>query len=386
MPDSTNSSLGHLHAGPTLESPDQARYQVQISAAPAAPAWDSFLAATPGGQYVQTSLWGQVKALLGWRAARVVVSQSDRIVAGAQVLLRPLPLVGAIGHVPKGPVLAFDDPRLTQLVLEALHHLARAHRLQYLVVQPPRPYAALAQQLPRWGFRPSATHLLSPATLLLDLTQDLDDILTQMKKKTRYSIRHGLREGITVREGTERDLPTFYRLLVATSQRQHFAVHPEAYYARMWQVLGPPGYLKLLLAEYRGEAVAAVLLIPFGRTVVFAKGGWSGQYRQYCPNNVLHWTAIRWAKAQGYHHYDFGSLRPSTVRAMEAGAVHRDSQTYPVDAFKLGFGGQVTRFPAPADCITNPVLRWAYTTVFPKLAHRPLVKKVIHAMRGLRRT
>lgn len=158
-----------------------ADYQVRVSDELEEPDWDAFLATTPGGHHVQTSLWARVKAPLGWRVARIIVTRGERIAAGAQLLLRSLPLIGSIGYVPKGPLFAVDDPVLTRLVIRELHRVARAYRTQYLVLQPPADGEALAQQLPRWGFRPSSVEVTPTATVLLDLTQDLDDLLAQMK-------------------------------------------------------------------------------------------------------------------------------------------------------------------------------------------------------------
>ena len=100
-------------------------YQVQTSEKPEDPDWDSFVAGTPGGHHVQTSLWAQVKAILGWQAVRVVVYQGDNIVAGAQMLMRSLPVGGAIGYVPKGPVCAAGGLALLELVMTELHHVAQ---------------------------------------------------------------------------------------------------------------------------------------------------------------------------------------------------------------------------------------------------------------------
>ena len=147
--------------------------------------------------------------------------------------------------------------------------------------------------------------MVPTATLLIDLTKNLDDILAQMKRATRYGIRRSLREGITVREGTERDLSTFYCILVATSQRQQFSPYPEEYFIKMWRVLGPHGYIRLFLAEYEDETVSAILTVPFRDTVIYKKGAWSGRHGNRRPNEALHWTAIKWAKAHGYCYYDF---------------------------------------------------------------------------------
>jgi len=259
-----NTQQGQPGRDQDLDAALRVGYRVRVSHETEDPDWDAFLAQTPGGHHVQTSLWAQVKALLGWQAVRVVVTQGEQIVAGAQLLMRPLPLVGTVGYVPKGPLSALDDPVLKELVVNELQQVAKAHRIQLLVIQPADSSEAFAHQLRRWGFRPSPITVVPTATLLIDLTKELDDILAQMKRATRYGIRRSLREGISVREGTERDLPTFYRLLVATGQRQQFSPSPEEYFVKMWRLLRPYGYIRPFLAEYEDEAVSAHLIVPFG--------------------------------------------------------------------------------------------------------------------------
>ena len=72
----------------------------------------------------------------GWGVCRVVARRNREIVGGAQILIRRLPLVGAIGYVPRGPVLAEDDPVLMGILLDTLRTLAREQRIHYVLVQP----------------------------------------------------------------------------------------------------------------------------------------------------------------------------------------------------------------------------------------------------------
>jgi len=52
----------------------------------------------------------------------------------------------------------------------------------------------------------------------------------------------------------------------------------------------------LLLADYKGEILSSILLLAFGDTVSYKMGGWSGERRDVRPNELLHWTAMRWAR------------------------------------------------------------------------------------------
>ena len=121
-----------------MDAGAEAGYQIQVSDEAEDLEWDAFGAGASGGHHVQTSLWGQVKALLGWRTVRVMVRREGERVAGVQVLIRQLPIGGAAGYVPQGPLLALDDPLLGDLVISELGHVARVNHLKYLIVQPPR--------------------------------------------------------------------------------------------------------------------------------------------------------------------------------------------------------------------------------------------------------
>jgi lipid II:glycine glycyltransferase (peptidoglycan interpeptide bridge formation enzyme) len=378
---SNNQQWGRPGHAQDLDAAVEAGYQVRVSHETEDPDWDAFLAQTPGGHHVQTTLWAQVKALLGWQAARVVVTQGAQIVAGAQLLLRPLPFVGAIGYVTKGPLLALEDPLLAKLVISKLHQVAKSYRSQYLVVQPPGNGQVLADQLSRWGFKPSSNEVAPTATVVIDLTKNLDDILAQMKSETRHNIRRGQRKGVTVREGTGRDLPTFYRLYVASSQRQKFSPPPEEYFSEMWRLLDPHGYVKLFLTEYEGEAVSALWVAPFGDTVLIKRIGWSGCHGSLRPNELLYWTALQWAKSQGYRYYDLEGIDQRAARAIVHGEPCPDSLLQSPTRFKLGFGGQVTFFPGAYDYVYNPFLRWAYNMVFPKMASWPVVAQALNRLR-----
>lgn len=354
----------------------------RTSTAPDDPAWDAFLQETPGGHHNQSSLWGQVKASVGWRAVRVLAQRGDRIVAGAQLLLRPVPPLGAIAFLPKGPLLSAFEPGVAQELLGRAHRLARRHRVRFLLLQPPSGGHQLAAHLPQWGFRSSAIRLLPIATTVVDLQRDTEAILARMKSKTRYNIRLAGRKGINVRQGNAADLPVFYRLLQATARRQGFHEYGLPYFERLQEIFGPSSHFQLFVAEYEGRALSAALLIAFGDTVVYKKGGWSGEEGARHPNELLHWTAMKWARDAGYRYYDFDGINEIAARGLLNGAA---SPAVPVDSvtrFKLGYGGGVTLNPDPYEYIYNQPLRYLYRRLHAHPSTHRLLEKATHRLLG----
>ncbi len=360
------------------------QYEVHVSGRVIASEWDAFLAEMPGGLNVQSSLWARVKALAGWRAVRFTVTRAGRIVAGAQILFRLLAFGIAAGYVPRGPVLAFDDPELAELVLGRLHQVARAHRIQYLIVQPPGNSPALVDRLSASGSLPGSFELVPTATVLVDLGRDLDSIMAALQSKTRYNIRVGQRKGVAIRQGTADDLGIFYRLHVITGRRHRFPVYPERYFCETWRILHPGGHIKLFIAEWEGEPLSAQLLLPFGDTVKYWRGAWSGECGNLHPNEAMHWNAIAWAKSQGYRYYDFDGINRRIAARILEGENHRGGMPRTIDSFKLGFGGQVTLYPPAREFIYSRAARSAYVTLFPRIRRWQLVARAKRAIRGTR--
>ena len=336
--------------------------------------WNRFVQNAPGGHHVQSAEWAAIKGHLGWGSTRVCVWRDGEIVAGAQMLLRPLSILGAAGYVPKGGVFGEYSERNAADLVAALHRAAREHRVRFLIVQPADNGHRFAEYLQRSRFAPSSVRAIPVATTRIDLSQSLDAIMKNMKSKTRYNVRLAGRKGVVVRDGTLADLARFHGMLQATAERQGFSDYPLAYFEKMWAEFAPQGQLKLFVAEHEGEPLSMLLAIAFGETVLFKKGAWSGKGGKLHPNEAMHWRAISWAKAHGFRYYDFEGMEESVVRQILAG--EKPEQVDAVTRFKLGFGGEVRINPGVFEYIYNPVLRWGYQKVYPRLREHELMQKV----------
>ena len=354
-------------------------YRVRVSQKLEDSDWDAFLAKNPAGQYEQTSLWAQVKAFYGWRPVRVVVTRGREIVGGAQVLMRPIPVAGSIGYVSKGPVFALNDWELILLVTDRLCHIAREHRIQYLIVHPPDINQAFVKLLTKKGFKKESIVNVIAATLMIDLSLDFDEILTNMKKKTRQYIRQGQRKGVKVRLGSKEDIGAFYRLMLASCKRQGVSPNPsdENYANKLWRIFNKHGYITLLLAEYKNEVLSALLAISFGKIVRAWKIGWSGHYRDCRPNHVLLWELISLAKIRGYKYLDIVGLNSKIAKAILSNNPLPITGNRDVPFFKLGFGGNPVILSDAFVYIYNPVFRWGYDIILPKIREWPLNQKIL---------
>jgi lipid II:glycine glycyltransferase (peptidoglycan interpeptide bridge formation enzyme) len=250
-----------------------------------------------------------------------------------------------------------------------------------VLIQPAHAHPRCTALLEKSGFRPSAVQAAPTATVVIDLTRSRDELLARMKGKTRYNVRIGLRKGVAVRGGDEADLATFHRLLAATGRRNDFSIHPFEYYQAVWRAFEPRGCVKLFIAEYAGQPIAALLALTFGNTVTYWRGAWGGEHGALHPNEALHWHAIEWAKQRGFRWYDLDGIEVSQAEGL---APEASGKLYRADTtFKTGFGGEYQLFPGAHEYVANPVLRWA-STAMSSAAARQLKARVEAVVRGIR--
>lgn len=359
-----------------------AQYKLEVTQDLSDPQWDRFLNEVAGVYFAQSSLWAEAKASAGWRVLRLVARHRGEIVGGVQMLMRPFSFIGQLGYVPRGPVLAADNPLLADQIITELCRQARHHRVLAMVLQPNQKNDATTKSLVARHFRPTAREISPTFTLLLDLTPDQDAIMAQMKRQLRYNVRLSARKGITIREGTLADLPTFYALAKMTGERQGFGTPSADFFNQLWQLLEPAGHLKLFIAEYQGDTISAQLAVPFGNTVFNKLTVWSGAQGKLKPNEGLLWGAIQWAKTQGYHYYDFGGLSIKGASTYLYGEPLPDNLQGTVTSFKLGFGGQIETYPQARIFVTNWLARQADTKLLAKTEESKFIKRMANRLRN----
>jgi lipid II:glycine glycyltransferase (peptidoglycan interpeptide bridge formation enzyme) len=327
--------------------------------------WDAFVANHPNGSILQTTNWARLKNRFGWSSQRVWMRENGRLIGGAQVLFRSVGLgVIKLGYVPHGPIVNWRDPEQVNVLLNYIDQAAYK-RGAGLVKLEPRLWQD-AMPAAEWDTICAAHELDTdtdtiqpPRTILIDLRPSLDDILAGMKQKTRYNIRLAEKKGVTVREGSEKDIPAFYRLMQTTGERDSFGIHQPTYYGAAHQIFVPE-QATLLIAEYEGRMLAGAMVFALGKTAAYFYGASSDEERQRMPTYAVQWAAIRWAKARGCQVYDMWGIPDAAEEELEASFTERTDGLWPVYRFKRGFGGEIKRTVGAADRVYNPLLGRLY--------------------------
>ncbi|HLY30040.1 MAG TPA: peptidoglycan bridge formation glycyltransferase FemA/FemB family protein [Ktedonobacterales bacterium] len=332
--------------------------------------WNAFIESQPTGNITQTFEWAELTSRLDCQTLRLgaIAEATDTpdyeegalcgallaIVEQAPILRWPYL------YAPRGPVVADPNgPAMAALLVCAQVEAKRVGAFM-LKVEPnvPDGDALWLTALARLGFtiNPFASHPRRSWTL--DIRPDEASLLANMKEKWRYNIRLAGRKGVVVREANPTDeavftadLATFYMLYKETADRDGIFIHQQHHYDDFVRLFGARDAAALLIAEYEGTPIAALIVARCGKVATYMFGASSNRERNRMPNHLLQWTAIRWAKAHGCELYDFRAI----AEVLEPG-----EDMYSLYTYKQGFGGESLLTLATHDKVYQPAIYWAY--------------------------
>ena len=313
--------------------------------------WNKFLENHPNAHLLQMGEWGELKKDFGWKPVRFVLDRET----GAQILFRRLPLGLTLGYMPK-PVFSGQWTVDSEQFWKEVDSICKKNRAVFLKVEPD--VWADDFRLPPSAFRISPHNIQPPRTITIDIKDNEETILAEMKPKCRYNIRLAEKKGITFRAWD--DIQSFHEMMTVTGGRDNFGVHSKDYYQRAYELFTSKGTCELLVAEYEGKPLASLMVFANGKRAWYVYGASNDQERNRMPTYLLQWEAIRWAKARGCEEYDLWGVPDENEETLEANFETRQDGLWGVYRFKRGFGGEVKRAAQAMDRIYNPFLYWAY--------------------------
>ena len=195
----------------------------------------------------------------------------------------------------------------------------------------------------RLKVRKNSVDIQPPDTTIVDLTKTEDEILSSMKSKWRYNIHLAERKGVYIEKISGNDInlsekiDIFYTVYKITSERDGIALHPKSYYQDLMELSvnqsaqSDTPIVNLYIAKHEDDYLGAIMTLFTKKEGVYLYGASSNVKRNFMPNFLLQWTAMKDAKKYGSACYDLYGMPPT------------DDENHPMHGlylFKTGFGGR----------------------------------------------
>lgn len=304
--------------------------------------WNNLIIANPDKGNVFSSFeFAMQKETGGYKAHFLIINR-----IAVTVLEKKVPIIGKLWYTPKGPGVTTTQ-ELWDLLKE-LKPFARQHGVFAIRIEPELP----RQQQPtiaRHGLIKAKPIIPNPSTITLDISDSLDNILTNLPQKGRHAIKRAERDGVTVKlvESNDKNCKIMYELLSETAKGQ-FGIRGYEYFRTFWQRFETAGYGQLFFAYFDGHVVAGAYAMAYGTKSTYKDGASIRQRTAYGASHLLQWHVIQWAKSRGVLVHDFCGSPPSDE------INNPEHPHHGIGLFKTSFNKTVTDYIGCYDLIINP--------------------------------
>lgn len=309
--------------------------------------WQNIQSRYPEANFLQSPNWGKVNELIGHK---VVVENTDN--AWCLMIIKSAKR-GRYLEVPGGPLVNWQDAEAVKAIFDKIKTVARAEQCVFVRLRPQlRMSEEKLQLLAGQGCQKAPMHLHAEHTVTIDLSKNEDELLSDMRRQTRYEVRKADKLGLRVEWGTSEELfREFHQVQLATAARQHF-VPPDdkMLLAERTGFLGEdnPGIRIYTVKTPDDRPVCYGLIIIDGAEAEYFEAASTELGREFPGAYALLWRVMRDLKQLGIQRFNLWGIAP------EGQPNHRYAG---VTTFKKGFGGEVVEF-VPAQDIVVKRLRY----------------------------
>lgn len=312
------------------------------------------------GGFLQSDAWSKFQGVTGKKSFKLFKEGCF----WANIIKHDLPVVGNYLYIPRGPIFSEKKECKESIrgLINELVGLAKKNNSAWIRIELNRSSELdLVRELldKKGGVREASVNMQPREIFCIDISKNEDDLLLDMKPKTRYNVRLAKRRDVKIKEvELERDCDLkknkyffeFLKLVDITAQRKGVNFHDSSYYRYMVKII-PKENLRLYVAIYKGEVVAANLISFYGNTATYLHGASGNKHRKIMAPFLLQWKIMLDAKKKGIERYDFGG-----VATKGNSSENEIKKLDGVTRFKMGFSKKTKPivFPGTYDVVVNP--------------------------------
>ncbi len=320
--------------------------------------WNAAVVSFTDDTFHQAWEWGETHEHRGSRVWRLGVLDGERNLIGVALTIKVNARRGAFLLVPHGPLFIpeiRDDVQKLSIVLKML-----TDRLVWLAKEEGCVFVRLAPTLKRSaenedifravGYKRAPIFVQSELSWRLPLHPSEDELLTNMRKSTRYILKRTEQYGVSF-EYSDRpeDFDRFYNLYKETVKNQEYVGHSKGFIEEEFKTFVSGGGARLYFASItkggKKMDLATALVITQGASGFYHYGGSRKDESNTPAPHLLQWSIIKDLKSRGLSFYNFW------------GIAEEDKPNHPwrgLTVFKKGFGGEELAYVKTQDYIISP--------------------------------
>lgn len=307
--------------------------------------WENFVLSKNEANFLQSWSWGEFHRALNKEIFRTGFYENSKLLGAMLSIVEPAKR-GTYLTVPGGPIIDWQNKDLINAFAKQIKHIATENNCVFVRVRPQLKENDFSKNLfKNLGFIKAPMHLHAELTSQLDITKSEEELMTQMRKTTRYEVKKAIKENVKIKTSTdEKEIKKFYDVQIETARRQKFVPFSYKFLYEQFKVFRESGNAFLYKAELENKLLAQAFIIFYGKEAVYHYGASTDEGRRYPGAYLIQWEAIKEAKRRGMTRYNFWGVAPENKQN------HRFSG---LSLFKRGFGGEDFQYLPAKDLIIN---------------------------------
>ncbi|MBI2577504.1 MAG: peptidoglycan bridge formation glycyltransferase FemA/FemB family protein [Candidatus Wildermuthbacteria bacterium] len=311
--------------------------------------WESFFDRVEDKTFLQSWNWGEFHEKNGAKVWRLGIYAENTLLAVALVA-KIKARRGTFLLIQHGPVLVtqgisnFQFPiskkEILEVLLKELKNIGKEEGAAFIRMAPlferTNANIALLRQL---GFRKAPMHANAyDATWKLDIALSEEELLRNMRKTTRYTLRQTFNNPDieVVKSENPKDIEIYAKLNEEVARRQSFVPFSKSFIEKEFDVFSGDKKALWLFGKYKGEVAAGALVVFWSGVGFYHQAASKGEYAKLSIPYRIQWEAIQEAKLRGCKLYDFwGYVDP---------AKQPNHPWAGPTLFKIGFGGRAFEY------------------------------------------
>lgn len=294
--------------------------------------WEDFVLSKNPGTFLQSWNWGETNKQVGYKVFRFGLYKDSNLLGVAQLIHQPARR-GAHYLIPGGPVVDYKNLNLVRIFIKLIKNFAVKKGVWFVRIRPDvKESLELKSYLKKIGLIYAPMHVHGENTIVLDIKKSENELLTSMRKTTRYLIRKSLKEGYSVNiSDNPADAKILIRMQNETVKRHGFIGFSEKVFKAQIETFGKSGQGFLIICRKGSTPLVAAIVILYGLKAFYHHSASSNASIYTNASYFTQWQIIKKAKEKGMSFYDFWGIAPND------NPNHRFAG---VTVFKKGFGGE----------------------------------------------
>lgn len=298
--------------------------------------WEKNIKLFNEANFLQSWNWGVFEDSLGKKVTRLLIESENKTVGMVQLIREPAKR-GIYLSIAGGPLIDWKNTQLIEATFNEIKSIAKEQSAIFVRFRPQEIDSSdLRNAVAKNGAVASQMHLTADLTLQLDLTKTEEEILQQMRKNTRYSIRKSEKDGIEIRFSKDpSEIKEFCDHQNELAKRHGFVPFSYDFIYKQFLAFVEDDQVLLVHSYKDGNLLASAFIIFYNGEAVYHYGISTSQNLKYPGSYACQWAAIKEAKNRGINKYNFWGIAP------ENEPEHRFAG---VSIFKRGFGGEEIQY------------------------------------------